>query len=287
MALITNIKNPKTTPPASINRINKQLVKDCIIDTSLFIKDGDINIEVNDRENWVKLFDSDTNKPHISSFEIDFEKWNKYKLPKHIKFDTDATFTIKYLNLTSKVSNFTFEDISGQRNLLCEMHTHYDGNVLFKDNIFKSLKLHIFCFKRDGETQVQNIYFMVDGDRIKTYSDFINRKLKRYILNGNTFENLSELKLADFAVTIPQSLLSDSKYSSNRYYISDGYRNIKFDRIREMDYPFDEYKLSPVLIEKVTDLFFGKGSTVNFGCNIDIFKWRGRNIKDIYNKLLS
>ena len=54
-----------------------------------------------------------------------------------------------------------------------------------------------------------------------------------------------------------------------------------------MDYPFDKYKLSPVLIEKVTDLFFGKGSTVNFGCNIDIFKWRGRNNKDIYNKLLS
>ena len=158
MALITNIKNPKTTPLASINRINKQLVKDCIIDTSLFIKDGDIDIEVNDRDNWVKLFDSDTNKP-FSSFEIDFGKWNKYKLPKHIKFDTDTTFTIKYLNLTSKVSNFTFEDISGRRNLLCEMHTHYDGNVLFKDNIFKSLKLHIFCFKRDCETQVQNIYF--------------------------------------------------------------------------------------------------------------------------------
>lgn len=286
MALITNIKNNNTTiPPTSINRINNQLVKDCIIDTSLFIKDGDINIEVNDRENWVKLFDSDTNKP-FSSFEIDFERWNKYKLPKHIKFDTDATFTIKYLNLTSKVSGFTFEDISSQRNLLCGLSTHYDGKVLFKDNHFKSVKVHILCFDNTGEKQVQNIYFSIDGDRIKPYTDFITRKLKRYVLNGNTFENLSELKLADFAVTIPPSLLSDSKYSSNRYYISDGYRNIKFDSIRKMDYPFDQYKLSPVLIEKVTDLFFGKGSTNNFGCNIDIFKWRGRNINDIYNKLL-
>ncbi len=285
MSLITSIKNPNTINPTVASRIINRAVQDCIIDTSIMGTGlGTIEVEVNDAEGWVKLYDGYTTNKNISSFEIDFEKWSKFKLPKHIKFDTEASFYIRFLHLKSKVSGYTFEDISGDRRLLCEISAHYDGKVLFKDNHFKSVKVHIFCFDNTGEKQVQNIYFSIDGDKIKPNSDFITRKLKRYILNGNTFENLRNLKLADFAVNIPPSLLDDSKYSSNRYYISDSYRNIKFDNIREMQFPFDRYKLAPKLIEKVSELFFGKGSTNNFGCDIDIYKHRGPSIKDIYNK---
>ncbi len=45
-----------------------------------------------------------------------------------------------------------------------------------------------------------------------------------------------------------------------------------------MDYPFDQYKLSPVLIEKVTDFIFGKEVPIISVCNIDISKWRGQEI---------
>lgn len=301
MSLISNIKKISNTsntpfnPSDYLKDVDIASVQSCIKDTSVFYKakeSGENDFVIEMGKDYVKLV-SKSRIHAYESFEIDFEKWERLGLPKHIMLDSYSTFVLNFTNFTKKVSGYTFEDINPKRVNTCEIyHIANGGKTFFKDNHFKNVKLGIYCYDRAGKRQVQNVYFTVDGSKIKPYVDFTSKILKKYILNGNIFENLRELTLADFAVTIPvpEDLETDEMQKSKRVYISDKFRNIKYRTVLKDNFPFINSDLLPVLEQKIKEMFFGENGNNGNDCKIILYKQRGGDIsgsKYVYNKPFS
>ena len=111
MALIKTIKTAGTQAGLESTKrtLDKLIIKECFTLNKQAPESEYEYIKISD---GVAIFDFSGTKYHhkLIDIEINFKKWDQYRLPKHIKFNSDAIFKIDFNGtVPNKIQGYTFE----------------------------------------------------------------------------------------------------------------------------------------------------------------------------------
>lgn len=224
MALIKTIKTAGTQAGLESTKrtLDKLIIKECF---TLNKQAPDSDSEYIKFSDGVAIFDFSGTKYHhkLIDIEINFKKWDQYRLPKHIKFNSDAIFKIDFNStVPNKIQGYTFEVVEPDERyfrfeILGPPKGFFKSDYVIQDCSFIGSTMTL-----NNNTQVftRQKYFILTnkGKLIKGKLDEnknIVQGLKKLLFNDTNKFDISLLSFRDFGVGIEPTEVGDPK---NKWY---------------------------------------------------------------------
>lgn len=228
MALLTKIKQVGTQSGLDSNKktIDTYVLAECFTINGKSITDiGDPQVLKQDSDAVTFDFEGTGQKYIHVEIIIDFNKWEKYKFPKHIKFNINSGFlglNYEKINMPTNLTGYTFEVINPKHNdfrfSVVGPNGGFDGSNYKISNC--SFIGPFLGFRPDIKIHNHQKYFKLTnrGTLIKDKLDIMDYPvtgLKHLLFNGSNKFDIYLFKIHGFGVGIEFDQIGNTK---NKWY---------------------------------------------------------------------
>lgn len=228
MALITKIKQAGTQAGLDSTKSSIDIITltDSFTINGKNIKDiGDIKVLKMDNQSVTFDFEGTGQKYIHVELIIDFKKWEKYKFPKHIKFNINSGFlgfNYEKIDMPTNLTDYTFEVINPKYNdfrfSVVGPNGGFDGSNYKMTNC--SFIGPFLAFRPDIKIHNHQKYFKLTnkGKLIKDKLDIMNYPvtgLKHLLFNGTNKFDIYLFKIHGFGVGIEFDQIGNT---NNKWY---------------------------------------------------------------------
>lgn len=223
MALLTKIKQVGTQSGLESTKrtLDKLIIKECFtLDKQ--VPDSDAYVKFSD---GVAIFDFRGTKydRKLIDIEINFNKWDQYRLPKYIKFNSDGILKFDFnKNISNKIKDYKFEVIEPDERYFRFEIVGPPKGFLKSDYVIQDCAFIGSTMTLNNNTQIftRQKYFILTN-KGKLINGKLNENknivqgLKKVLFNGSNKFDISLLHIRDFGVGIESEEVGDPK---NKWY---------------------------------------------------------------------